>query len=211
MIFQKFPSGPLDTNAILFGCSETRQAVVIDPAHESTAEILAEVKENQLTIQAILLTHSHWDHIADVAELKKATNAPVYVHPLDIGNLENPGSDGIPLFFPIHGTKPDFLLQEGRSIQVGNVSIQVIHSPGHSPGSVCFYVPKQSILFSGDTLFQGTIGTLNLPTAQPMKMWDSLRKLSLLPPETHVVPGHGADTTIEEESWLNRAEEIFKD
>jgi glyoxylase-like metal-dependent hydrolase (beta-lactamase superfamily II) len=209
MIFQKFPSGPLDTNAILFGCSETKKVVVIDPAYQSCEEILREVEAHGLKVEMILLTHSHWDHIADVHELKAKTGAPVYVHPLDAGNLERPGSDGIPLFFPIHGEKPDGFLEEGRSILIGNVRIEVIHCPGHSPGGVSFYVPEHKILFSGDTLFKGSIGTLRLPTADPLRMWSSLKKLEALPADTHVVPGHGADTMLGKETWLSRAEIIF--
>lgn len=211
MLIYKFPCGPLSTNAILIGCAHTRAAAVIDPAFESTADLLKEAAERDLRIEKILLTHSHWDHIADAVRLKRATQAPLYVHPLDAPNLENPGSDGIPLFFPILGTSPDHLLQDGDTIQVGSLLLEVIHSPGHSPGSVCFYLKEQKLLFSGDTLFKGSIGNLHLPTAQPEKMWQSLRKLAQLPAETHVVPGHGGDTSIGKEDWLSRSEEIFSE
>ncbi len=211
MIIQKFPSGPLETNAILFGCSSTKKAAVIDPAYGSTDDILTVVAEKGLQLEMILLTHSHWDHIADIYSLQEKTGVPVFVHSLDVGNLEHPGSDGIPMVFPIQGVKPDGFLEEGQSIQVGNLQIDVIHTPGHSPGSVCFYIAAENVLFSGDTLFQGTIGSLQLPTSEPEKMWVSLKKLALLPEATEVIPGHGGDTTLEEESWLDRAEQIFKD
>jgi glyoxylase-like metal-dependent hydrolase (beta-lactamase superfamily II) len=210
MFFQKFPSGPLQTNAVLVGCNETKKALVIDPAFESSEEILAVARDQGLQIEAILLTHSHWDHIADVDALKRSTQALVYVHSLDAGNLENPGSDKIPLFFPILGTRPDRFLEEGQRIRVGHLEFAVLHTPGHSPGSVCFYLEQNAILFSGDTLFRGSIGALHLPTAEPTKMWGSLRKLAALPPSTHVVPGHGPDTTLADESWLERAEQIFR-
>ena len=211
MIVYKFPSGPLETNAILVACAKTKRGAVIDPSFESTDALLQQAAESGIVIEKILLTHSHWDHFADAYPLKMRTSALVYVHPLDAKNVENPGSDRIPLFFPIHSVKPDRLLKEGDLIQVGDLTLLVIHSPGHSPGSVCFYLREQNILFSGDTLFQGSIGNLHLPTSEPSLMWESLRKLAQLPKETRVVPGHGADTLIGKEEWLLRAEEIFSE
>jgi glyoxylase-like metal-dependent hydrolase (beta-lactamase superfamily II) len=211
MFIQKFPSGPLDTNAILFACNETKKAAVIDPSAGSTDLILKISDEMELKIEQILLTHSHWDHIADVHLLKEKTGASVFIHRLDAENLKHPGSDGIPLFFPIHGVEPDGFLEEGKMIQLGKLQIEVIHTPGHSPGSICFYLPAQKMLFSGDTLFQGSIGNLHLPTGQPKNMWGSLRKLAALPLETRVVPGHGGDTILVKETWLSHAEEIFSE
>ncbi|PIS02335.1 MAG: MBL fold hydrolase [Chlamydiae bacterium CG10_big_fil_rev_8_21_14_0_10_42_34] len=211
MIFLKFPFGPLETNALLIGCNETKKAAVIDPSLGCSSAILKSAEENGLHIEKILLTHSHWDHFADADVLKSKTGAPLYVHPLDANNLLEPGSDHIPLFVTIHPVKADHLIREGEVICVGNLKLEVIHTPGHSPGGVCFYVKEQNLLISGDTLFKGTIGTLSLPTAQPEEMWKSLEKLSKLPPTTRVVPGHGADTTIGKETWLCRAKEIFSE
>ncbi len=132
------------------------------------------------------------------------------MHPLDAPNLEHPGSDGIPLFFPIRGVHPDCFVQDGDRIFVGELACEVIHTPGHSPGSVCYFVREQKLLFSGDTLFEGSIGNLHLPTAEPLKMWSSLEKLAALSPDTYVVPGHGGDTTIGKENWLKRARQIFE-
>lgn len=211
MILEKFPCGPLETNAILLGCKASGSAAVIDPSLGSAELILQELQEKGLKLEKILLTHSHWDHIADAHELKLKTGAKIYIHPLDAANLERPGADGIPLFFPIQGEVADSFLEEGKTIEVGSLRIEIIHSPGHSPGSVCFYLREQKLLVSGDTLFQGSIGNLHLPTAQPQNMWLSLKKLLALPPDTHVIPGHGADTTLGEESWLSRAEELFSE
>lgn len=211
MFLFKFPFGPLETNAILIGCAETKTAAAIDPSPGSAGAIVAKASELGLKIEKILLTHSHWDHFADAHGLKSQTGAPLYVHFLDAKNIEHPGSDGIPLFFPIHPVTADHFLNEGDTIQVGNLKLEVIHSPGHSPGSVCFYLRAQNLLISGDTLFQGSIGNLSLPTAQPAQMWTSLEKLSKLPPETRVVPGHGGETSIGRESWLSRAKQIFSE
>ncbi len=209
MMIYKFPCGPLETNAILFGCLETKRGAVVDPSLGSAEAILKQAAEAGLAIEKILLTHSHWDHFADAHDLKSKTSALLYVHPSDAKNVEHPGSDGVPLFFPIHGVKPDRLLKDKDLLQVGNLKIEVIHSPGHSPGSVCFYLNEKNLLLSGDTLFQGSLGNLHLATAEPHHMWESLRKLAALPKTTRVIPGHGPDTSIGEESWMDRAQEIF--
>lgn len=157
----------------------------------------------------ILLTHSHWDHIADVASLKKRFPIPVFIHPADAPNLQKPGSDGLPLFLRCEGVIPDMLIKDQQEIHVGNLRLTVIHTPGHSPGGVCFYESTAGILIAGDTLFQGSIGNLSLPTANPDSMWDSLDKLAVLPPATQVYPGHGPSTTIGAESWLPEARRLF--
>lgn len=209
MFIYQFTFGPLETNAIFIGCNKTKKAAVIDPALGSCTALLTKAKELGLTIEKILLTHSHWDHFADAYTLKEKTKALLYIHFLDAKNLEHPGSDRIPLFFPIHPVVPDHFLKEGEDILVGELRLQVLHTPGHSPGSVCFYLKEQKVLISGDTLFQGSIGNLQLPTAKADHMWDSLEKLAKLPAETRVIPGHGGETTIGDENWLTRAKEIF--
>jgi len=196
MLLYKFPFGPLSTNAILIGCTETRKGAVIDPSLGATDVVLQQAAASQLKIEAILLTHSHWDHIADVAEVKKRTGAPLYVHPLDQENVEHPGTDGLPLFVHIVGTTVDHLLRDGQIVAVGNLELRVLHTPGHSPGGVCYYVQGENTLIAGDTLFRGSIGRMDLPTGNPDQMQHSLHRLAQLPPETRVIPGHGADTTI---------------
>jgi len=211
MHIQTFPSGPIPTNAYLAICSATGQAVVIDPAPQSAPAILEYLKSHGLTCQKILLTHSHWDHIADVHILKQALSVPVFIHPLDTPNLEHPGADGLPCPFFIPSVKPDGLLEQNQKIPVGNCHLQVLHTPGHSPGSICFYEEGHHVLLSGDTLFQGSMGNISFPTSQPNDMWQSLKSLAQLPAETKVYPGHGASTTIgREQSWLTRAQELYQ-
>lgn len=210
MILEIFPSGPADTNAYLIACSETKQAVVIDVPFESTDQILDRSKELGLSIQMILLTHSHWDHTAEVALLKQNLSLPVYIHQEDAANLETPGSDKLPLYFPVTGVKPDGFLTDGQQISIGHLNIEVIHTPGHTPGGVCFYLSKEKVLISGDTLFRGTIGNLSFPTARPALMWTSLKKLAALPQDVKVYPGHGGPTTIGAEKWIAHAQERFE-
>lgn len=209
MILQRFPSGPYQTNAYIVACKKTLQAAIVDPSPGSFKALDEYIVHHKLIPQMILLTHSHWDHIYDVAVCKKSYDIPVWVHPLDRGNLEAPGADGLPFSGSIEGVIPNRLLDEGESFLVGDLIFTVIHTPGHSPGGVCFYNDSLKILFSGDTLFRGTIGTLALPTAQPELMWKSLEKLSNLPPETTVYPGHASRTSIGRESWLSKAREVF--
>ncbi len=193
------PSGVYATNAYVVSCPDTKDAVIIDPSPESTAKIQKIITHQALNPKAILLTHSHWDHIADVHPLKISLQIPVFVHNSDAPNLIKPGSDLLRLLVPIIGVEPDGFLEEGTVFPVGKSKLEVIHTPGHSVGSICFYEPSAGILFSGDTLFQGTIGNLSFPTSRPQLMADSLRKLTKLPGKTKVYPGHGPMTTLEDE------------
>lgn len=210
MIIKALPSGPFATNAYIIGCPQTKQALIIDPGVESGVAIVSTLKKEGLTPIQIVLTHSHWDHIGDVALLKEQLHIPVAIHSLDAYNLIAPGSDNLPCWMNIRGATPDLLLAEGDSVTCGNLSFVVIHTPGHTPGGICLYNEKEKILISGDTLFKDSMGNISFPTAQPELMWTSLEKLAQLPSETQVFPGHGPSTTIEDEqSWLSRARERF--
>lgn len=209
MFIQAVPSGPFATNAYIIGCPDTHKAIIIDPAPDSSEQIVNYLSENHLTPIEIILTHSHWDHIADAAKLKKKFNIPVRIHELDFPNLKQPGADGLPLPFSIEGVSTDQFLSEGDMIHIGNLKFQVIHTPGHSPGSICLYNGEHYILISGDTLFQGTIGNISFPTSQPKLMWTSLDKLAKLPHQTKVYPGHGPSTSIGAETWLPDAQNYF--
>lgn len=208
MMIEVFPSGPFSTNAYVVACPKTRQAAVIDAPPDSASVILSYLKEKELNCSTLILTHSHWDHIADAC-LFKDKGMKVHIHPLDVSNLRQPGADRLPCWLAIKGVEPDGFLEEGANLSVGELSFTVIHTPGHTPGAICFYEKGEQVLFSGDTLFKGTIGNISFPTSQPELMWGSLEKLSHLPGETKVYPGHGPSTTIQAESWLSRAKEIF--
>ncbi len=215
MLLQDFPSGPFETNAYVIACDVTKSAAVVDPAPDSFQAITNYLTKNHLKLVAVWLTHTHWDHIADVPKFKDKYQVPVYVHKLDAPNLERPGSDGLmPEFFLMmkgasQGVKPDRFINDGDTLALGSITFVVMHTPGHSPGSVCLYCKELNVLMSGDTLFKGSIGNLSFPTSQPDLMWPSLQKLNTLPKETKVYPGHGASTTIGNESWLARAKQIF--
>jgi hydroxyacylglutathione hydrolase len=209
MIIKSFPAGPFATNVYVLGCEQTKEAAIIDPSFDSLSKIIPLIESLGLKPTKILITHSHLDHIGDAAAVKNHYKIPLYIHPLDLGNLTNPGSDGLPLFFPVEKTEASGYLEEGDTVLIGNMQGTVIHTPGHTPGGICFYFPKEEVLISGDTLFKGSIGNLSFPTAEPGKMWTSLEKLTHLPKTTRVFPGHGDDTTIGNETWLNDAKKIF--
>ena len=209
MIFKIFTSELMSTNTMVIGCSETKYVAIIDPSHEIAHIVCDFIIQNDYIPKMVLLTHSHWDHMCDVAAIKKKLNIPVYVHYDDAENLKNPGSDGIPLFFPIQGVEADYFVKSAEKLHLGTLIVEVIHTPGHSPGSVCYYISQKEMLISGDTLFHGSIGNLSFPTSSPNEMWTSLKKLSYLPSNTKIYPGHGDSTTIGNESWLSSAESIF--
>lgn len=209
MIFHAFPSGPFQTNAYVVACKKTKKAAIVDPSPKSFKKLVAYLEEHHLVPEKILLTHSHWDHIGDAALCQCELGIPIWVHELDRANLEQPGSDGLPMWVTIEPAVANHLLKDGEKFHIGDSEFVTIHTPGHTPGGVCFYSPSAKSLLSGDTLFQGSIGTLSLPTAQPDLMWPSLEKLANLPADTVVYPGHGSKTTIGEEDWLPRAKEIF--
>jgi glyoxylase-like metal-dependent hydrolase (beta-lactamase superfamily II) len=209
MIIEVFPSGPVETNAYLVGCPATKRAMIIDAPFDSADLILQKAADLDLHIEALLLTHSHWDHTAEAALLKQKAQIPIYVHQEDAANVFYPGSDRLPTLFPITGVQPDQFLVDGQKIALGKLSIEVIHTPGHTPGGVCFYIEQEQVLFSGDTLFRGTMGRVNFPTSRPDLMWRSLKRLATLPPQTKVYPGHGEPTTIGAEKWIAHAQDKF--
>ncbi|HSW72731.1 MAG TPA: MBL fold metallo-hydrolase [Chlamydiales bacterium] len=211
MLLEKFPCGPIETNAYLIGCDQEKVAAAIDPSFGSSELLISFCKKHSLRLESVFLTHSHWDHIADVPALIRELEKPplIWIHPLDAPNLEHPGSDGLPMLFEVEGAKPDRFFEDGQEIYLGKILIKIIHTPGHSPGGVVLYLPNEKILISGDTLFQGSMGNISFPTSNPEDMWESLKKLSKLPPETRVCPGHGPDTTIGKEGWIRNAKELF--
>lgn len=210
MHIEIFPSGPVQTNTLLLICDATKEAAIVDPSLGAGELLIAYANNHDLNVGKILLTHSHWDHIADLKLVSDRFNAEIYVHPSDAGNIENPGSDGLSAPIPIEAVAPTHQVREGERISVGKSVWQVIETPGHTPGGICFYNAKEGILISGDTLFQHSYGRLDLPTATPTAMISSLEKLATLPPSTVVYPGHGPRTTIGEEEWIKNPRKSLK-
>jgi hydroxyacylglutathione hydrolase len=210
-MIKKFVCGPLENNTYILVCDDTKDSAIIDPSLGSHKPIISFLNKNNInTPPKILLTHSHWDHIADVSVLKNTLHSLVYVKKEDSDNLKKPGADGLPLFVNIEGALPDVLVKDHDTIKVGKISVEVIATPGHSPGSVCYYIKDEKILFSGDTVFKGAMGNISFPTSDANKMQLSLKKLSLLPQDTKIMPGHGDNTTIlSEKKWMDDFAEYF--
>lgn len=199
MLIKCYPCPPISTNTYLVTCPRTKKAAVIDPGFHSFKALSPLLLQEDLHLSALLLTHSHWDHIAEVAVWQDRYDVLAYLHPLDFPNMREPGSDQLPMSAPIRGSSSIAPLEEGEQITVGEISFTIIYTPGHSIGSICFYDPSSLLLFSGDTLFRGSIGNLSFPTSAPKLMAESLKKLTALPPATRVYPGHGKRTTLGEE------------
>lgn len=199
LLVEMCPCGDYQTNAIFLGDTETKKAVCVDPG-DGALNFFSE-KAEEWDLEAIWLTHSHFDHIVDVASLKNKFKLPVWVHPLDQENVEKPGIDGLPFQMVIAPCKVDQTFRAEQKVKLGLHEFQVMHLPGHSPGSVAFYSQVDKTLLSGDVLFKAGYGRVDLPHSDPQKMRSSLSILCSLPEDTLVYPGHGETTTIKAESW----------
>jgi len=200
MRLQRFVLGELEVNSYLLWDEETREASCFDPGGPPQ-EILAALKENNLQLKYILLTHGHYDHIGGANELKTETGALVAVHAADAAMLANPQLNLSAVFGRQIIIKPDQLLADGDVLCLGAQMLKILHTPGHTPGGIC--VSTSLLLFSGDTLFAGSIGRTDLPGGDQATLDRSLQRLVQLPDATRVFPGHGPETTIGREKQIN--------
>lgn len=212
MILAEFTGGPIGTNAYLYGLEEG-EAFLIDAPQGAAAWLEKELSSGGYEVVGLFLTHSHWDHIVDAAFISQKYDIPIYCHSDDWPNLLDPGMDGLPTPPGLHvpPLKEEWLrsLEDGEKWPVGDHELEVIHTPGHSPGSVCFYDRAEGILFTGDILFRGTVGFLHPPSVRKEVLWNSLKRLATLPAQTEVYPGHGEGTTLGEEAWIAAPEKKF--
>ncbi len=195
MIIKKLSVGRLQTNCYIVGCEDTKEGAIIDPGGDAK-RILAEVERLGLEIKYVINTHGHFDHTLANKEVVEATGAPLVIHSADAPMLTKGGGA---LFFGLMGKASppaDVILDEGQVLTVGQIELQVLHTPGHSPGSVCLYSEKEGVLFDGDVLFNMGVGRYDLPGSDGSALRESLERLLALPDETTVYPGHGPATTI---------------
>jgi hydroxyacylglutathione hydrolase len=194
VIVRKLELGPFATNCFIVGAESGREGMIIDPADEARV-ILSTVKELGLDIKYIVLTHGHMDHIGALKEVKEATGAEVAVHSDDADSLQDQSLGALfGLAYPTP-SPPDRLLEEGDSLDVGDLHFSVLHTPGHTPGGICLL--GHGVVFSGDTLFNYGIGRTDFPGGSYSQIMDSIRnKLMVLPDDTTIYPGHGPDSTI---------------
>ncbi len=204
MIHEIIPVGPLQCNCSVIGDESSREAIIIDPGDDIEA-VLALVRKHNLQVRQIVITHAHIDHVGGAMKLRAATGAPILLNQNDYALLkmldvqaawigvDNPGKVEI-----------DQSLGHADTVKAGTLTGHVIHSPGHTEGSICLYFPLEKKLIAGDTLFAGSIGRTDLPGGSFEKIMRSLHENILaLPDETVVVPGHGSLTTIGEERESN--------
>ena len=206
---QVLPIGPLRTNVVLVGDPERREAIVVDPAIPSLATLTTQLAERGWRLVLALATHGHWDHMGELAALvghvraHESRELAIGSHPLDRHRLEAPRPMAAP--FPIPAVIPTRDLSEGDRIRAGAINLLVMHTPGHTEGSISLHDEEAGILYSGDTLFQGAWGRTDLPGGDDAAMIASLARLAALDPATRVIPGHGHETRIGDESdWIAR-------
>jgi glyoxylase-like metal-dependent hydrolase (beta-lactamase superfamily II) len=193
--------GPLSTNVHVLADPASREAIAIDTAIPCLEWISGALAERGWTLRLIVSTHGHWDHTGANAAVQAHTGADIAVHPLDAHRLTDPQ----PLFAPfeIPPCVPAVELAEGGEIRFGALRLSVLHTPGHTEGSVCLLSAETGQLFSGDTLFPGGWGRVDLPGGDPEAMVASIARLSRLDDRLRVLPGHGAATTIgRERPWM---------
>jgi hydroxyacylglutathione hydrolase len=206
MIHEILPVGALQCNCSVFGDETTRQAIVVDPGDGADLEALhAILGKHGLSVTAIVITHAHIDHIGGAARLKAATGAPVYMNSSDQELYDNLDVQAGWLGMrPPERTGIDTPARDGDTLQLGETEFHVLHTPGHTQGSVCLFIPAMNTLVAGDTLFRDSIGRTDLPGGNPRQILSSIHnKLLKLPEETAVVCGHGPGTTIGREKERN--------
>ncbi|WP_025322823.1 MBL fold metallo-hydrolase [Deferrisoma camini] len=202
MILEQLVVGPIQANCYILGDETTREAVVIDPGGD-TPVILRALQARDLKPVAIVATHGHFDHVEGLAGMKRATGAPVCVHPDELPLLKGLPGQGLLFGMRVEAApEPDVLLEEGQTIPFGSFALSVLHTPGHSPGSVSLVVDKK--VFVGDLLFAGSIGRTDLQGGDYDTLIRSVReKIFTLPDDTVVYPGHGPATTVATEKRTN--------
>jgi hydroxyacylglutathione hydrolase len=204
MIHEILPVGPLQCNCSVVGDEATHEAMVIDPGDE-IEEILPLVKKHKLQVKQIVITHAHIDHVGGAMKLRAATGAPILLNQNDYALLKMMDVQAAWLGMQSPGkVEIDQSIGQADVVKAGSLEANVLHTPGHTAGSICLYFPAEKKLIAGDTLFAGSIGRTDLPGGSFEKIMGSLHgKVLALPDETVVIPGHGPETTIGEERESN--------
>lgn len=202
MIIKKLEVGPIMANCFILGCESTKEAVVIDPGDDAD-RILMELAKSALKVKYLINTHGHFDHVGANRRMKEATSAQIAIHPEDEPMLKELSRSAMMFGLSAENSPPaDLALNHGDTISFGSITLQVIHTPGHSRGGICLYTKGH--LFAGDTLFAGSIGRTDLPGGDYDTLISSIKeKLLPLDNDTIVYTGHGPETTIGREKQIN--------
>lgn len=204
MLVQVFSSGPLQVNCYIIGDTNSNAVFIIDPGG-CVKEIRKFIKTHSLKVEGVVTTHGHFDHVDGVAESTSLYKVDYQLHPNDVPLLDYVSEQAKMFGLECkHPGTPGRLITHGDRLQIGESEYRIIHTPGHSPGSICLYNQKQSTLFSGDTLFRESIGRTDLPGGNHEKLINSIRThLLILPEDTVVYPGHGPISNIAHELTQN--------
>lgn len=204
MIIDSFPVGPLACNCTLMADEQTREAIVIDPG-DDVSRIHKWLTDKNLTLKQILITHGHIDHVGGALRLKRLTGAPIFMNEADFPQLAMMDVQASWLgITPPETAPPDGSLADEATVGLGAYPAKVIHTPGHTQGSICLHFAPLKLLIAGDTIFAGSIGRTDLPGGDSEQIIDSIEsRLMVLPDETKVIPGHGPITTIGSERKSN--------
>jgi glyoxylase-like metal-dependent hydrolase (beta-lactamase superfamily II) len=202
LIIKELVVGPLMSNCFIFGCAKTKEAVVIDPGGDAD-RILLSIADSSLKVKYIINTHGHFDHVSANGKMKDATGADILIHPLDAAMLDNLSSNAAFFGISVENSPPcDQTIEEGDSVSFGNITLKVIHTPGHTPGGISLYT--DGIVFVGDTLFAGSIGRTDFPGGDFNTLISSIKtKLFKMDDDIRVFSGHGPETSIGKEKRFN--------
>lgn len=203
MIVRPFGGGPYNTTAYLVYDKPGGEGVVIDAPLGTTRRIVQAAADADVPILFVINTHGHWENIADNVAMCAATGAVLCAHFWDATRLANPGlTSDEELAKKVKPSKADRYLGDGEILEIGELRLQVWHTPGHTPGSICLYEPQQRAIFTGDTLMRMSIGRTDGPGGNKLAMNQTIQTLAQLSDDTRVYPGHGLATTIKAERWL---------
>jgi len=197
----QIPVGPLEMNATLVMDLESKETIFFDPGDE-IGKILNVAKKEKMNITRLIATHCHIDHIAGSNEAMNRLNLKLEISPLGVPLLGNVGSIAASFGYNISKIEHGAFLNEGDNVNIGKTTFDILHCPGHSPDSLCFYT--KGILIGGDVIFKGSVGRTDLPGGNPRQLMESIKeKILPLPDETKIYPGHGPETILEEEKKNN--------
>ena len=204
MIVVMNTGGIAATNSYLVADEATRQAVLFDAPNDTVAPLLDEASRRGLELIGLWLTHGHFDHIADHAAVSKAyPDAKVLIHRLDDPKLHRPNAIGMVLPFKIPPRQADRYVEDRQKLNIGSIDVEVIHTPGHSPGHVMYYLPNEKVLIGGDLIICSAVGRTDFPDSDPAALNASIRRVMKLPGDTRLLPGHCEPSTLAAELRTN--------
>ncbi|MBI4848594.1 MAG: MBL fold metallo-hydrolase [Nitrospirae bacterium] len=201
MVIKKLVIGPLQENCYIVADEMSDQSIVIDPGDEPD-RVIELIKDSGLHVSSVILTHAHFDHIGAAGDIKKATGAKILVHEGDMELYKGVRDQASFWGYDVEDLpEPDGFLNEGDEVRVGDMLFQVLHTPGHSPGGICLY--GEGVVFSGDTIFQGSVGRTDFYGGDMMQLKESFKRIISLPDDTVILSGHGPETTVGREKEEN--------